>query len=400
MARIHQSGFEMATTASLVEWNLAGTGQTIVSTAARTGGYGLRISGMTSATTCGVLYKFVTSTSPGPFFVRTYLNVQTPPSASNHIMSINAGSGTVGASPQVIITLESNSTLILRNAGGTQIGSASSALTAGTWYMVEMKIDTNPASGSRIAEARLNGTIFATSSSQSNFNTVAFSLGGNLSSEAQTTGEWWFDDVAVNDNTGAAQTSYPGAGKIIQLLPNAAGDANGFATQVGGTAGSANNYTRVNELPTDNNTSYNSSGTLNAEDLFNVTDSGIGSADTVNVVMVGFRIRNDVVDATTAIKAEVEKTSGGTIAQGSAVIVNQNSYVTNVTAAPHNYTLILYQDPDGSNWTQATLDTMQIGYKITAANVNKIQVTSAWATIDYLPATYVATNEATLLGVG
>ncbi|HSX05666.1 MAG TPA: hypothetical protein VLF69_04315 [Candidatus Saccharimonadales bacterium] len=401
MARVHQSGFELNSLTANMEWSVIGAaGTTITSGAARSGTYGLRISSMTSATQAGVLYKWLAVASTGPYFLRTYLNVQTLPSASNHIISIGSSSGTVGGSPQCKITLESNGTLILRNQSGTQIGSASSALTTNTWYMVELKTDTTAGSGSRIIEGRLNGSVFATTSSGTQTNSLSFSVGGNLDAEAQTTGEWWFDDIALDDSTGSFQTSYPGSGKIIHLKPNATGDANGFATQVGGTAGSTNNFTRVNEVTPDGLTSYNQSGTLNAEDLFNCENSGIGSGDTVNVVMVGMRMRNDTADATMAVKCEIEKTSGGTIAQGSAIISNQTTFQTNQNNTPHNYTLVTYQDPDSSNWTQTTLDSMQIGYKVTTANVNSMEVSTVWATVDYTPAAVTTSNELTLLGVG
>jgi len=313
-------------------------------------------------------------------------------------MAFNSTSATLGLNPQAKITLESNGTLKLRNQAGTAIGSASAALSTGTWYMIELKTDTNATAGSRVMEARLDGSVFATSSTQSHASPLAFTLGGNLDSEAQTTGEWWFDDVAINDNTGSFQTSYPGPGKIIQLLPNAQGDVNGFSILTGGTAGAANNYTRVRDVPTDGNTTSNGSNTLNAEDLFKLTASGIGSNDAVSVVAVGLRLRDDTLaDAALAVKAEIEKTAAGTIAQGSSLIIGQNNYGTNGGANPHNYTLTTYQDPDGANWTQATLDTMQIGYKLTATGTQNVLVTTAWATVEYVPGGIL---ELALLGVG
>ena len=391
MARLHQSGFELNSLTVNMEFSTVGaTGATISGTAARSGSFGLRISSLTSATAAGVSYKFLSASVAGPYFLRVYLNVQTLPSASNHIISLNSSTATVGASPEGKITLEANGTLILRNGSGTQAGSASSPLTTNTWYMVDLKADANPTNGSRVLEARLNGVVFSTSSAQTFNKMLGYSVGGNLDSEAQTAGEWWFDDIALNDNTGSFQTTYPGRGNIIHLKPNAAGDANGFGTQTGGTAGSANNYTRVSEVTPDGATSFNGSATLNAEDFFNVDDSGIGATDTVNVVMVGARLRNSVADATAALRLEIKKTSGGTIAQSSDIIFNSSTFATNVTGVPHNYTVITYQDPDSGNWTKTTLDSMQIGYKLTTAGTNRFDVSALWAIVDYTP--YVATT--------
>lgn len=312
------------------------------------------------------------------------------------------GSSTLASSMRGCIALTSTGTLILTN-NGTGIGSASSTVNDGNWHMLEIKMDTTPATGSRVIEARLDGSVFATSATQTVGTCSDIFLGGNGLAEAQTQGEWWFDDVALNDNTGGSQNSYPGSGKILQLYPSAAGDVNTFATQTGGTAGSSNNYTRVNEVPPDDATSFNGSNTLNQQDLFNVTNSGIGASDTVNVVMVGGRFRNNTADTTTAIEFQIEKTSGGTLSSSSAIIPDTTSWNTNGTSAPRNYPLVTYQDPDGAAWTQTTLDSMQIGYIISAGSTNRIDVTNVWASVDYTPASGGVTQPVgglTLMGIG
>ena len=393
MARLHQSGFELNSLTSNVEWStLATTGASITTAAARSGTYGLRLSGLTSATAAGALYTFTAASVAGPLFLRININIQTLPGASNHIISFNSATGTVGGSEEAKITLETDGTLVLRSSAGTQIGSASAALSTGRWYMIDLKIDANATNGSRTIEGRLEGSMFATSSAQTMNKVVAYSVGANLDSEANTTGEWWFDDIALNDSTGSFQTSYPGQGKILHLKPNATGDVNTFSGANGGTAGASNNFTRVNDVPPDS-TSYNTSNTLNNEDLFNVDDSGIAATDTVNVVMVGVRLRNAATASdTTAVKVEIEKTSGGTIAQGTSIVPTTTSFVLNSTASPHNYTLITYQDPDSGNWTKTTLDSMQIGYKLTATGTSAIDITALWSSVDFTPSNGSATS--------
>lgn len=386
MGRIDQQSFDAnSTTANILGGDIF-SGATISTTHARTGTYAMRVSSLSSGTAQGYLKKWLGSTAAGPYFLKLGIYVVTLPSASNTVMQLNGASGSLGTTPRCYITLESNGTLILRNAGGTQIGSASSAVNDSAYHVVELKHDGTPASGSRVIEGRLDGLVFATSSAQSQGNPLAFSVGGNLGSEAQTTGEWWIDDIALNDSTGSFQTGYPGLGKILYLWPSAAGDVNTFATQTGGTAGSSNNFSRVSEVTPDDATTFNGSSTLNQEDLFNVTNSGIGASDTVSVVMVGLRMRNNTADATAAIKAEIEKTATGTITQGTAIIPNSTTWNTNGTSTPRNYSLVTYQDPDGSAWTQSTLDSMQIGYKLTAAGTNRVEVTNVWVVVDYTPA--------------
>ncbi|HSX06189.1 MAG TPA: hypothetical protein VLG92_00525 [Candidatus Saccharimonadia bacterium] len=390
MARLYQDGFEfnsLSNSGNLNSWTtISATGLSVTAGSARSGSYGLRVSSMTSGTVACVLYKYSGSILNGPLYARGYLNLQTAPSANNTIMNFG-GSSLVNTTVRCSIALTSSSTLVLLNDAGGQIGSASAVLSTNQWYRIELKTDTTAASGSRIIEAKLDGTVFATSSAQSQGGSFACTFGGNLAAEAQTAGEWWWDDIAINDATGSVQNTYPGSGKIIHLRPNAAGDTNGFATQVGGTAGSANNYTRVQEVTSDNATSYNASTAASTEDLFRCNASGLSTNDTVNTVMVGARFSNLVsADATAALQLEVMKTSGGTKQLSTVRIPNTTSWETNDNSAPRIYPLITYTDPDGATWTKTTLDTMQIGYKISTAGTSAIGISTLWTSVDYTPA--------------
>ena len=385
MARLWQSGAELNSATTGVEFFTVSGSPTIDSTIKRSGSYSIKIASLVSGTAKGVLHKFVSSTNPGPYWARGYLYIVTLPSASNHIMSFNSSSGTAGTSDRGKITLESDGTLILRDSAGNQIGSASSALSLNTWYMVELKMDRTPASGSRITEGRLNGSVFATSSTQTDANNLAVSWGGNFDLEAQTQGEWYWDDLAINDNSGSLQNSYPGSGKIIHLKPNASGDANAWL-DTAGSAGTTNNYTLVDEVTPNDATDFIQSTTLNDQDMYNVENSGIAAGDTVNTVGVYSRNRNDTADTAIGFKLQIVKTSGGTITQGTEVIPNTTTWRMHNNTEPRNYMLMTHTDPDAAAWTQSTLDTMQIGAKITTDGTNKIQITALQASVDYTPA--------------
>lgn len=391
-----------------VEWTFIGAANaTTDASSARTGGFGFHFGpGSNFSFNGGVGFQFASASAAGPYFARGYVKVIAAGNASSTIMAMGSGTGGPGSTPQARITLETNRTLILRNQSGTQIGSASSALSLNTWYMVELKSDASPASGSRVIEGRLGGSVFATSSTQTQGNVLQYAVGGNINGETVGNLELYWDDLALNDSTGASQTSYPGEGHILHLRPSATGDANGFGTQTGGTAGSTNNWTRVSEIAPDDATSFNGSAVLNTEDLFKVTNPawvGLGGNDTISVVMVGARMRNNTADATTALKLEIEKTTAGTIAQSAAIVLNTTTWSTNATAVPHNYPLILYQDPDASNWIPATLATAQVGYKLTTAGTNRIEVTTIWMSVDFIQYTGPATSPPSsfsLMGLG
>lgn len=299
---------------------------------------------------------------------------------------------TAGNGPSLRINTN-NSLELWDEQAGVQRGSDSAALSTNTWYRIEFSYIRS----SGTITAYIDGVQFATGASTTNMSMDTLRLG----MIDTATCDFFFDDMAVNDSSGTAQTGLPGDGKVIRLSPNAAGDANGFLVQVGGTGGSANNFTRVSETTPDDATTYNGAALLNAEDLFNCTDSGITATDVVNVVSVGVRMADLVgADATAAFKIEIEKTSGGTKTQSATLIPNSTTWLSNATVAPKTYPLITYTDPDGAAWVLSTLDSMQIGYIQTAINVQTIAVSTIWAYVDYTPVSAVSPGNATTLMMG
>lgn len=399
MARVFSSGFELNSLTAAMEWDAA-VGATISSATVRSGTYSGRVSSLASGTNQRFRIQYRAAANDGPFYFRFYFRVATLPSAENRIFAAS-GSTTAGTSVAAYMTIDNGGLLRFYTTDG-QIGSASAALSTNTWYRIGVLIDRTPASGSRVARARIDGVEFAGASNLAIANNFFHAYyGGNLNSEAQTTGDWFFDDIAINDSTGAQQNTYPGSGKIIHLKPDATGDSNTFATQVGGTAGAANNFSRVNEVPPNDATSYNASSTLSQEDLFNVDASGVPATDVVNVVAVGARFANLVgADGTAAFRVQLEKTTGGTKAQSGNIIPNSTTWRTNASATPFIHPLVTYADPDTAAWTSATLDTMQIGYVISAANTQAIAVSNVWAMVEHTPAAAASTSSLTLLGVG
>jgi hypothetical protein len=401
MGRLWQSGLELNSATSAVECDtISGAGVSIDSSIKRTGSYSLKLTS-SNGTRQGIVQQFASAAGNGPFYLRFYIYIGTAPTGNNGIAVFSSGS-LINSAIQAYIYMTSSSTLVLNynNAGSlTQIGSASSALSTATWYRIELKVDKSGGNGANIVEGLIDGVSFASASNLTiQSGSLAVRLGTNMAANPDTAGVLYFDDVAINDSTGSFQTGYPGSGQIIHLKPSSAGDSNGFLAQVGGTAGSTNNFTRVNEIPPDDATSYNGAALLSAEDLFNCDDSGIASGDTVNVVAVGVRMADLVgADATAAFKLEIEKTSGGTKSQSATLIPNSTSWITNASAVPRNYPLVTYQDPDSSNWTQSTLDSMQIGYIQTATNVQTIAVSNVWASVDYTLA--LASSTASTLGL-
>lgn len=387
MARLWQSGFGLQSTTGAIEFSSISAGVSIQSTVTRTGPFALRTN--PAAAVQFVRYHGFASDQSTAGFQRFYLRIASAPGANTTICRfVNAAND-----PCSQLRLTSSRTLILLDAGGDQVGSASSALTLDTWYLVELGVDASSSPGT--VTGRLNGSTFATGNNSAQSPWARWLIGPIVSA----TCDLYFADWAVNDSSGSAQTSWPGEGVVVTLHPDAAGDSNAW-NNTSNAAGSANNYLLVDEAPPDDATTMVQTGTLNAEDSYNCTASGMGAGDTVNCVMVGGRFRNSTADATAAARLQIRKAAAGTTTQSADLIPNSTSFRTNANAEPRNYPIILHNDPDGSAWTQTTVDSMQIGVKLTTAGTQRIQFTSVWAVVDYTPSTGTNANASAATGSG
>jgi len=371
MARIFSTGFELNSLATNVEFD-SNSGFIIQTATVRSGTYTAQANVVASTST--VRQVLFTSNQSIAGWFRIYINIASLPNANVQLMRFETTANTNCGN----LRLNTDGTIGLFRSSGAQLGSFSIALTTGTWYRIEIGID---ATGSGTLEARINGLTFASGANSvaGAWARVAFGAFG-----ANATYNIFYDDVAVNDSSGSSQNTWPGDGKLVHLKPNTAGDVNSFSVAVGGTAGASNNYTRVQEVTPDDLTTYNGSTTLSQEDLFNVDDSGIASNSIVKFVAVGARFADIAgADAIAAFKLELIKTSAGTKLQSGAIIPNTSTWRTNALVTPWTYPITTYVDPDGSPWSQTTLDSMQIGYTLTAANTRTVAISSIWALVEY-----------------
>lgn len=407
MARLWSSGFELNTNTADVEWTNTNDSPTIQTTTVRSGTYAGQVTSFTSAISKGWLYQFISAASTGPFFFRFYFRYATLASGENQICVIGVGTS---FPPNLVVKLSitTGGQLKLYNVT-TQVGSNSSALSANTWYRIEIQYDASGAPTTHILRARLNGVEFAGATNLTIGGSGIFdiALGGNLGSEINTAGNFFFDDIAINDNTGTVQNSYPGNGSIIHLLPDSAGDNNAWSTGAGGSAGAANNFTRVNEVTPDDATSYNTSNTLNQLDDYNLaaTPAAIDSGATINVVQVGARWGGSSASGNGQPKVRIKSQATGTVLEGTlTAALSGTTWVTNQNAAPRNPALTSYTDPQaGGAWTKALLDTAQIGVNRNTTGTGSARISTLWLLVDYTPGAGGATGRKqtlALLGVG
>ncbi|MEI6462258.1 MAG: DUF2341 domain-containing protein [bacterium] len=374
--RVFSSGFELQSVTADMEWTTINSTPAITTATKRSGAAALQINTLASTTRKAVNYQFASANSNGPYYFRAYIYINTAPSAENRIIDVRNSSGTAIA----YITVDNTRALKLYDNVGV-IGSASTALSLTTWYRIEIKADASLAGGSQVVEGKVDGNVFATSSSRTLSSGVyQLGLGGNLNSEAQTTGDWIYDDVAINQNVGTTQNGYPGPGKIVHLLPNGAGDTSGWT----------NTYTNVDEVPPNDITDYVTTSTLNAVFEANVQDSStytIDATQTINLVSAGVRATVDV-NSTMAFALRIKDGTGGPFSESGNVMTPNTTWFTNNSAAPRNYQLTSYTRPEQETaWTSSALDGAQVGARETVDTANNIRVTSMWLLVEYSPIT-------------
>lgn len=382
MARLWTCGAELQSATSGVEWDTT-TGTVSISTSIKRSGAASIRCNPTAGT--GFLAHRYRADGTGRVFFRMYLYIATAPSADTPILAQSDGSAHF---PQVV--LSTTRTLQMHN-GTTTFGSASSALSVGVWYRVEL--DYNDAVAGNTTGLYVDGVLVSSASGPD------LAGGGivRVGPAATCTTDLYFDDIAVNDSTGTAQAGLPGSGKVVHLWPDSAGDNNAWAVGAGGTAGTSNNFTRVNEIPPDI-TSYNTRTSGQPIDDFNVGSSagaGLDPADAVTLVAVGQRA-GATANTAAAARQDILRIKGqasGTVVTATAIPVHAatGAFVTHQAGAaasfPKTYRLTAYGNPQtGAAWTAAGLDSMQIGVQPNSSSTTEVRVSSLWALVEYIPA--------------
>lgn len=380
-ARLYMTGLEWQSMAT--EENNGSTAT--ISTTIKNGGLASAQLSSIAAANSKSFTHITSATSSPQMYVRFYVYVDALQASANTYV----GARFNGASNFGFVKLyDSAGTLALDvfdSKGGTQITDTAS-VTYDTWHMIEMYSKTDNVAGSDIFTVRVDGTQVATASNlnfASNLNELQISV-FNDGGATDSTSFVYVDDIAYNNTTGAAQNSWPGAGKITLALPNAAG----FSACNGGL------FSAINEVPPSNNSTgisdrceLTTNGGITG--MFNVTNSatlGIDSFDTVSVVAPLSRMIKAASGAANhfmVISANGSATTTGTSVEvpfASGVLTNSDG-----TAGFRNY-LFSYTNPATSlAWTPTgtnSIDSMQIGVGTTDANPD-VYVTTLAAMIEY-----------------
>jgi hypothetical protein len=385
MGRLATIGFELNSLTGGVEFEYVTVGcLSIQGTTVRSGSYALKalpsnnygyVGIQTAVLVAGRTYKD-----------RVYLRIKTSFSAASPIIDREAGGGAAAWR----IVLNTNDTLQLTDGAGTNIGSASPALPKDNF---ENRIEISYAYIGGACSARLNGVEFASGTATPSIGAYYLWVGVGLDDVNVASGEIYFDDIAINNDQGTYQNSWPGSGKVIYRRPSGAGES---AQWLRAGTDSGANWSQCNSRPPDDAAAYVRSTTLNALDMYAITNFGLDGTETVNVVEVGVRFCRSA-SVSPGFKVRLVKTAGGTQALSAEITPDSDTWRTNANAVPRTSPIIAYLDPDGQPWTPiGTLDSLQAGVVETTDTTRYAWVTEIWVTVDYTPveATAVSISDA------
>lgn len=412
MARLFTSGFEIPDlTADVVapdlraipEWSdTNGAGVAITTDSARTGVYGLKVSGLSSGTRTSVFFRTHVTAAAGVRLLRFYLRIVTLPDIQNRIAFITGTS--IGGTQAVWCAINTDGTLQLGDEDGS-IAATSTALSLNTWYRINLEISTIDAAGSHDVNLQINGTIEASATNRSIAATMGgFQLGGNLNGEANTTGEWHFDDVGINDVNGTNDNASgtPGDGSVVHIpvATAGAGHAPGtqgtdFETRTGtvlSTDGSGGvSVESIDELEPDWDTTWiellvNSTGATNRVHYYQVaapTSHGIGASDTILFVNGLYFCRGETSSG--VICNPLQRIADGATAAGTSKTTGSTSWTMGNGAVPKWGMHVAYVDPNAVAWTPSTLAELELGFRATSITPT-LQVTWVTAQVEFVPA--------------
>ncbi len=383
MARLRTHGWGLGDHGSLTA---NGAGTTVQAVTKRTGGFAARVTGFTSTTRTGVLGDFSSGATNGPYYARCYVRFAAFPSIEVRCLAwLNSTS--ISGTAIAWITVDSGGALKLYDEDG-QVGVGTVTLSTGTWYRLEMLFNraVNPGVAD-VLTARVDGVDFATAADRVlSAGVRSVVVGLNLGAEANTAGDMFLADFALNDSTGASQTSWPGDGRVGELAPSAAGDNTTWT--IGGSAAAATNWQSVNEITGDDGVTFVSSNTLNQIDDYTLTDThaDMGASDTVSVVHVFPKFNGAGASANATFVTRLKKAPSGTVNEATGLAPANATWRWNKTAAPATANHTLYADPDAAPWTKATLDTAQAGVRLSVTGTNAAQVTALRVVYEFVPA--------------
>jgi hypothetical protein len=323
MARLFTEGFEMG---DLLFWSTL-NGGTILTTPVRSGSYACYLSNCV---------RNVPNLSE--FYLRFGYHSDAYELTTPRLQWRN--SSTVVGNLRTI-----NNVLVAQTSSGTTVATGVTTLVDNIWYVIEIYIKIAD-SGGRIV-VKLDGVTEIDFTGDTKPSTQTYI--DNLNFPNLTGADSNIDDLALNDTTGTVDNSWCGDGHVIKKI--VAG--NGLVSQLTNSAGNQdNNYSFVDDYPSDGDTSYVETSTLNAYDLYALELFDV-TGITINRAYVEARSRDTVA-------------VGGLLALG--IRTSSSQYWSTDKSLLTTYTAIkgpeyLLNPLTALPWTISEISDLQIGVK-------------------------------------
>ncbi len=291
-------------------------------------------------------------------YTRVYINIGAlPASADEEILVFLDTGGTQKSS----VRIDSAGKLAVYDNLQVSQGTGATTLSTGTWYRLELQTTTDTLVSA--FELKIDGSVEDSGTmlqGSTNHGSVRLGKGTNRNGQGYTI---YFDDFSIDP------AAYPGAGAILKMSP----DSNGSTAQWTSGTG-ASDYTQVDEIPTDDDTTYiqKSSAASQAHLVGLESTSTAGISGTISAAKAWQRCR-EVTSVTSATLIRIR--SGST---------NSDSSTLNGSTTYANQFRILATDPNTSSaWTTSGLDSAEIGVSDTAST-DQVRCTTMLMQVDFL----------------
>jgi hypothetical protein len=350
-------------TASSVMWTGQSGSPTISTTTVRSGTYAARLLG--SASKPYLQRNLSANMTSGTLYTRFYYRFPTLPAVNVQIaQSVDSG----GANAGWTVTLLTTGVLRLTN-NVTATTDDGSTLSVNTWYRLEVRQLLSNTVGE--LELRLDGVSDASITGEDTLptNILAVTFGNGFVGGNNHSHDQFYDDMALNNDSGSFQTSWPGDGKIV-YVEGAADDAVTWTALGAGTR-----FSEVDELPgsPDDATSYNAdSGTTNEDRLgHGGLPAEVDTGDTMVLIDAYARVSAGAASQTMRLLIWDE---GGSQTTGPSIALGNGTWAMLTTAQHLVVTL--------SGKTKANADSYDLGYEgLTGASEKRIS--TLWANVEY-----------------
>lgn len=406
------SGFELQSTTNHVEWSTTdtpNTAGTISTSVFRSGAAAYCVASPSSGVAKGQATRFAGTTTDGvDYFARTYFRVGTLPNVSTSFLGF-------GASEQALharVYLNATGTLSVQVDGDTVVGPGSTTLNTGGWYQIELRLRrhaTTPNMGADQVEVRIEGVQELVSTTQSvattGHNRVHIGVNLRGANDLATSGDWCFDDVAVNDSVDAgagAQISWPGAGSVVTLFPNAPGEFGQDVTNTGDTPAasfweSLDDGAATGTVDTTDHVTFDAATTnwTGTGDRLAVAMGAMPDATSVTLVATGLRWAN-LSGSNSSYATSIQIANGGTKPTDTTITITHATLwlLNSITSAraetmpsppgTTNIAPVYYTNPSGSAWSEADVNNLQVLLRAVDHDP-AILITSLWAHVEYTP---------------